>query len=505
MSSVELDAREVEWEFAQGRKIRGFAYNGQVPGPLIEAEVGDEVAVRLKNSLPQETTIHWHGLRVPATMDGTEAVQPPVAPGESFEYRFVVPDAGTFWYHSHANETEQIERGLYGALVVRGPDEPGFDAERVLVLDDVKLDPHGEIAPFGDGTSTHRPRRRRASRATARVEPELEIPPGQVERWRIVERGSSRYVRLSLGGRPFEIVGTDGGLLTRRSTATEVLLTPGERVELAVGPFEEGERMAIEALPVRPRGDGESAREPFATLRVGPGAPSRARIPATLRAIEPLADPDAEPTRTIDLKRAHARRATHQRRADPRSRGRAAGLGHRERDRHGPPVPPARLLLPGRRGATARLRRYRGLGGHRQRRRQGQLRDRLAARRSARRVDVPLPHPRAPRGGDDGPLRRRPLTRGLPSDRGPTLFDMAKRPTRIDLLELDIDLRLADLWREAADVQDWNLDVVAAFMRAAYGKGYCDALTEEAPGSLCEDHGYRVPPRRQQAPVERAA
>ena len=73
---------------------------------------------------------------------------------------------------------------------------------------------------------------------------------------------------------------------------------------------------------------------------------------------------------------------------------------------------------------------------------------------------------------------------------------MAKRPSRIDLLELDIDLRLADLWREAADVQDWNLDVVAAFMRAAYGKGYCDALTEEAPGSLCEDHGYRVPPRR---------
>jgi hypothetical protein len=82
---------------------------------------------------------------------------------------------------------------------------------------------------------------------------------------------------------------------------------------------------------------------------------------------------------------------------------------------------------------------------------------------------------------------------------------MPKSPTRIDLLELDIDLRLADLWREAADVEDWNLDVVAAFMRAAYGKGYCDALTEESPGSLCEDHGYRIPPRREQTPVERAA
>jgi hypothetical protein len=69
-------------------------------------------------------------------------------------------------------------------------------------------------------------------------------------------------------------------------------------------------------------------------------------------------------------------------------------------------------------------------------------------------------------------------------------------PSRIDLLELDIDLRLADLWREAAEIDDWNLDVVAAFIRAAYGKGYCDALTEDTPGSLCHEHGYRIPERR---------
>jgi hypothetical protein len=73
---------------------------------------------------------------------------------------------------------------------------------------------------------------------------------------------------------------------------------------------------------------------------------------------------------------------------------------------------------------------------------------------------------------------------------------MSNLPSRIDLLELDIDLRLADLWREAAEIDDWNLEVVAAFIRAAYGKGYCDALTEDAPGSLCEEHGYRVLSRR---------
>ena len=67
------------------------------------------------------------------------------------------------------------------------------------------------------------------------------------------------------------------------------------------------------------------------------------------------------------------------------------------------------------------------------------------------------------------------------------------QPTRIDLLELDIDLRLADLWREVADVTEWNLEVVAAFMRASYGKGYCDAFTEDLPGSLCHEHGYEIP------------
>jgi hypothetical protein len=77
---------------------------------------------------------------------------------------------------------------------------------------------------------------------------------------------------------------------------------------------------------------------------------------------------------------------------------------------------------------------------------------------------------------------------------------MAKRPSKIELLELDIDLRLADLWREASDVDEWTLEVVAAFLRAAYGKGYCDALTEESPGVLCEEHGYQIPNRRP-APV----
>ena len=88
----------------------------------------------------------------------------------------------------------------------------------------------------------------------------------------------------------------------------------------------------------------------------------------------------------------------------------------------------------------------------------------------------------------------------MSSDGGPTLFDMAKAPTRIDLLELDIDLRLTDLWREAGEVAEWNLEVVAAFMRAAYGKGYCDALTEDDPARSATTTGTGFPARREAAP-----
>lgn len=138
--TADLEAREAEWEFVPGRATRAWGFNGRVPGPTIEAHVGDVLEVRLTNSLPEPTVIHWHGLRVPAAMDGTDMVQRPVAPGDTFTYRFRLPDAGTFWYHTHMNETVQLERGLYGALVVRGENEPELDAERVLVLDDVALD-----------------------------------------------------------------------------------------------------------------------------------------------------------------------------------------------------------------------------------------------------------------------------------------------------------------------------------------------------------------------------
>ena len=298
---VELEAREVDWEFVPGTRTRAWGYNGQIPGPTLEGYVGDVLEIRFTNRLPQPTNIHWHGLRVPAAMDGTEMVQRSVAPGDSFVYRFRLPDAGTFWYHPHANETVQLEMGLYGPLIVRGADEPRLDAERVLVLDDVRLDKEGQIAPFGGIVQHHDGREGDTRLVNGEAEPVLDIAAGQVERWRVINSSSARYVRLSVGGKPFRLLGTDGGLLEAPVTMTDVLLAPADRVDIAVGPFAEGEAVSIDALQylrmtIRKRKD-----ERFATLRVGPPRPSEARIPERLRTISPLAPADAAPNRTVKL------------------------------------------------------------------------------------------------------------------------------------------------------------------------------------------------------------
>ena len=294
---LELEARETNWEIAAVHTVRGYGFNGQVPGPTIEASSDDTVLFRLKNGLPEPTSIHWHGLRVPAAMDGANAVRP----GETFEYRFRLPDAGTFWYHPHVNEMEQLERGLYGAIIVRGPGEPTLDGERVLMLDDLRLNRRGRFARFGGLMERMRGREGTTRLVNGRVEPEITIAAGQIERWRLVNAASARYVRLSIGGVPFRILGTDGGLLGAPITATEVLLAPGDRAELAVGPFGEGETFSIESLPYNRGAGGKRKAERFATLHVGAPASSRANIPAILRPVEPLVVGPVEPNRIVRL------------------------------------------------------------------------------------------------------------------------------------------------------------------------------------------------------------
>lgn len=265
---VNLEARMGEWEISPGRRVRAMTYNGTVPGPLIEARVGDTLVVHFTNRLDEPTTIHWHGLRVPANMDGAPHSQPPIAPGETFEYRFTVPDAGTFWYHPHVHEGVQMERGLYGAIVVRGANEPRADVEGVLVLDDLLLGADGQIAPTGDLVEQHNGREGELSLVNGHGAAELPIRAGQRQRWRIVNAGSARFYRLSLPGHRFTVVGTDGGLVPTPRTVDELFLVPGDRLDVLIdGTGGPGEVATLRNLPYD-RGHGAGLTEAIDVLRV---------------------------------------------------------------------------------------------------------------------------------------------------------------------------------------------------------------------------------------------
>lgn len=117
-------------------RVRTFTYNGQLPGPELRVREGEVLRVVVDNRLPEPTTIHWHGIPVPNTMDGVpDVTQPAIAPGTQFTYEFVVPVAGTYFYHTHVGL--QLDRGLYGALIVEPQQETlSYDREVTLVLDD---------------------------------------------------------------------------------------------------------------------------------------------------------------------------------------------------------------------------------------------------------------------------------------------------------------------------------------------------------------------------------
>jgi FtsP/CotA-like multicopper oxidase with cupredoxin domain len=301
----ELTAAAFDWKVSEQKTVKAWGFNQQLPGPVIRARKGDTVVVNVKNELSEPTMVHWHGVRLPAAMDGTGVTQRPIQPGEAFEYRFEVPDAGTFWYHSHHNETVQMERGLYGALIVEDAADPvAADRERVLLIDDMKLDAQNDFARggfIGRWKERHDGREGDTLLINGKEQPLLAMSAGQTERWRLINASSARYVLLHLGGRPFRIIGTDGGLIEAPREATEVLLTPGERLEVLVGPFTEGERFALESLPYNRMTFLKARRQTFATVQVGAPQPSVARIPARLRNLVPLASADAPATRKVKL------------------------------------------------------------------------------------------------------------------------------------------------------------------------------------------------------------
>ncbi len=238
---VRLTARETVWDFGFGSETPVWTYNGVIPGPTIEAEVGDTLIVHLCNDLPESTTIHWHGVETPANMDGSDIAQLTVPPGGTFRYEFPLLRAGTFWYHPHVRTFRSVERGLYALLIVRDPAEDQAldlpEREHLVVLDDILLGPDGQIVEPFTGSREEvalemlNGREGNLLLLNGVFEPTLTLEKGVPHRMRVLNAANARFTRVSIPDHPFWRIGGDQGLLEEPIRLEPAATTTGRQGE----------------------------------------------------------------------------------------------------------------------------------------------------------------------------------------------------------------------------------------------------------------------------------
>jgi FtsP/CotA-like multicopper oxidase with cupredoxin domain len=171
-----------------------LGYDGAVPGPVLRAKHGEEIRLRLFNELAEATSLHCHGVRLPNAMDGVpDLTQSALVPGAHFDYQLLPPDAGTFWYHAHS--AGQVDRGLYGALVVEERSPVDVDREIVLVLG--MPDP-GQSQP------------REHVLVNGAVRPDIALQSGERVRLRLINATAARGTTLRIDGHVPWIMAIDG-------------------------------------------------------------------------------------------------------------------------------------------------------------------------------------------------------------------------------------------------------------------------------------------------------
>jgi FtsP/CotA-like multicopper oxidase with cupredoxin domain len=220
-----------------GRQATTMGYNGGVPGPTLRLRPGDTLRVELVNRLEQVTNLHVHGLHVSPEGNG-DNVFLAVEPGGSQQYEYRLPEdhpPGVYWYHPHHHGTvaDQLYGGLYGAIIVEEPESIPVDRERVMVVSDTTLDAGGSLV----GPSTMEQMMGREGDlvlVNGQTEPDLEGRAGDRERWRIVNACTSRYLALRLPGQSSRVVGRDVGRLATSVDLEDVVLAPGNRLDLVV-------------------------------------------------------------------------------------------------------------------------------------------------------------------------------------------------------------------------------------------------------------------------------
>ena len=195
-----------------------WGYSGVVPGPTLRIRRGAELKVRLQNELPADTTIHWHGVRVPNAFDGTSLIQKPVAPGATFDYRFAPPDAGTYWYRAAGRSAQN--RALHGALIVDETEAVDVDRDVALILD-AWPGSDKDAAPF----------------FTINGLPALDIPvvANARVRLRLINAADDRLITLRIDRHPVRVMAIDGQPAEPFAAREgRITLSPGNRADLFV-------------------------------------------------------------------------------------------------------------------------------------------------------------------------------------------------------------------------------------------------------------------------------
>ena len=291
-----------------------FAYNGSVPGPTLEMREGDSVTVHFRNELPEETTIHWHGLHVPITSDGSPFY--PIKPGRSKDYVFRVPpnSAGTYWYHPHPHFRAgfQVAKGLLGAIIVRPAVDPlpASLPDKLIILTDNRFLPDGSV-DISDPHSVQgsidleNGREGNVIFVNGQIKPTIMIRSGEVQRWRVVNATAARVFRIAIPGQTLIHVGSDGGLFEKPEEVKDVLIANSERAEILVrGVGAPGSKNVFQSVAYdryMPQTRPDDWKDPIdlVSLQYSTAPPMTApAIPATLRHIEAL---DVKKSRTTRL------------------------------------------------------------------------------------------------------------------------------------------------------------------------------------------------------------
>jgi len=281
---VNLTASALAWDPGTGVPLEGgMAFNGSVPGPVLEATLGDRVTVHFTNDTSIEMSLHWHGLRVTPEMDGIQQMMgDPIEPGESFDYTFTLQDAGFYWFHTHMDTATTIEAGLYAPIIVHAPGEVTPDCDQPVVLDDVLLDEDTlQISPPDTSMMQLMGRLGTVLMMNGRSDRRVSWTKGQTTLLRFVNASNARYWDVYLEGHQLTVVGTDGGFLAEPYPVDDLVIAPGERYMVAVeATGEPGQSYRLmnkrvqlheeggDMIEVDPLGNGEN---PVATFVYGEG------------------------------------------------------------------------------------------------------------------------------------------------------------------------------------------------------------------------------------------